>query len=545
MKLDLLIRGARVLTQDPERPRSQSIGVWRGQIIGVDEEIDHLVARRAVDVGGAVITPGFHDAHCHTTSYGVGLDLLDLTDALEPADVLDAVRRSAASLPPDHWVIGTGWRGGRHEGDAPSAGELDEAAAGRRVWLTHVSGHLCVVSSAVLEAVDVTSSTPDPVGGRVHRDVTGAATGILEDLAIDPVKELVGPASVDQLVQALDRATAQYVREGITAFTEAGIGCPGYDHGPREIAAYQQAGDLGVLRCRASLMIYSELLHHLPGHRNDQPGFGLDLGLRTGLGDAKLRIGAMKIWVDGSGIGGSAALTGGSETDGFQDSPDGIRAMIADAHRNGWQVAAHAMGDAALDLVLEGLESTADVLGCRRLRHRVEHAGVVRPDQIPRMAALGMVAVPQPVFIPTFGDALAAALGPERTTWSLRAASFLRAGVTVAGSSDRPVAPGAPLTGMQAMVERLTAQGEAYGADERVGAEIALAAWTTSAAYASHSDNEFGQIRSGHRADFVVLDDDPTRVDPGAIGKIDVLATVVDGEVVHDTGGLLPVQVEA
>lgn len=509
--------------------------------MGLDTEVDHLPAHRTVSLDGAVVVPGFHDAHCHTTSYGVSLSLLDLSTAADSAAVLDAVADWAAALPADAWVIGMGWQGSARSGEPPSLAALDRAAGGRGVWLTHVSGHSCLVNTPVLAAIGVTAQTPVPIGGRIEYDAEGRPTGVLEDMAMDLVKDHIGPASMERLIEAIGRATSQYVREGITSFTEAGVGCPGIDHSPVEIGAYQGARERGLLHARATLMVYSELLHHVPGHRDDTSTFGLDLGVRSGLGDPWLRVGAMKIWIDGSGVGGSAATTSDEGTDirGLQGAPEVLRKVIADAHRSGWQVAAHAMGDGALDLLLEALESVDDVPACRRRRHRVEHCGVVRPDQVARMANLGLVAVPQAVFVRAFGDALSEVLGPERTDWSLPVRTILTAGMVVAGSSDRPVAPGAPLVGMQSMVERLTETGAVYGPDERVSAESALHAYTRGAAYASHLEDSLGQLSPGLQADLVVLDADPTSVATAKIETIEVLATMVDGEPVHDPAGLL------
>lgn len=162
----------------------------------------------------------------------------------------------------------------------------------------------------------------------------------------------------------------------------------------------------------------------------------------------------------------------------------------------------------------------------------------MRPDQLSRFAELRVVPVPQHNFLYAFGDAMAAALGPERTPWSYRLRSLLDLGIVVPGSSDRPVAPGAPLPAMQSMVERLTETGAAYGADESVTALAALRAWTVGSAHATGHGDRKGALRPGHLADFTVLDADPTRVSPDRIGAIRILATSVGGTVAHDPLGL-------
>jgi predicted amidohydrolase YtcJ len=400
---------------------------------------------------------------------------------------------------------------------------------------------MCAVSSRVLRLL------PDPLPaaavGYVHRHPGGEPTGLLEEAAMELVKEIVGPGSVDDMVAAIDGATQQYVTEGITSITEAGIGCPGVDHSPLEMAAWQTGARRGQLRTRAHLMVYSELLHDLPGHPVDTGRFGLDLGIHTGLGDSRVRLSAMKIWLDGAGSAGQAAVSardGAAEHPDAQliDDPDRLTRIIVNAHRARWQVAAHAMGDRAVDLLLDALEQAGPEAEVRARRHRIEHGGLIRPDQIGRIRRLGVVVVIQPVFMREFGDALAHHFGEDRVGWSIRHRSLLDAGVVVAASSDRPVAPGAPLVGVRAMVDRLTAAGMTYGADERVAVEDALRAYTRGGAYAAGVEHEVGMISTRQRADLVVLDKDPTAIDTVAIESIGVLATMVGGQLVHDRAEL-------
>lgn len=535
--LDLLIRHATVHTMDPSRPRATSIGIWNGRIVGVDDEVAGCRATHVVDLDGATVVPGFHDAHCHTTSYGVAATQLELSDAPTTEAVLDRVAEHADGLPDGAWVVGVGYRDRDRPERHPTSAELDRAAGGRPVWLTHRSGHLCAVSSAVLRLLP--HPLPAAAVDYVGRDANGEPTGLLEEAAMELVKEVVGPGSVEDMVTAIEVATRQYVSEGVTSITEAGIGCPGVDHSPLEIGAWQVAARTGRAHTRAHLMVYSELLHDLPHHPADAARFGLDLGLHTGFGDDRVRIAAMKVWLDGAGSAGGAATGADGDPDAhLVDDPRRLRRIIVDAHRAGWQVAAHAMGDRAVDLLLDALEEAGSVAEVRRRRHRVEHGGLIRPDQVDRLRRLGIVVVIQPAFISEFGDALAHHFGPGRVDWSIRQRSLLDAGVVVAASSDRPVAPGAPLLGIRAMVERRTDSGEPYGARERVSAEEGLRAYTVHAAYAAGREHEVGTIAGRRFADLAVLDDDPTTVDAAAIEGIRVLATLVDGVAVHDPARL-------
>ncbi len=484
------------------------------------------------------MVPGFHDAHCHTTSYGLGLVLLDLTDIQGAAAILEAVAGYSRGLAPGDWVIGTGYGAGLPLGEHLTRDELDRAAGGRPVWLTHFSGHQCVVSSAVLSAVGISAGTVTE-RGRIGADPSGRPDGLLEEAAMDLVKDFVGPSSAEQLARAIDQATRQYASEGITSFTDAGIGCPGLDHSPVEIAAYQLAERAGWLRCRAQLMVHNEMMHELAAHDDDAIERGLDLGLHTGFGSDWLSVGAMKIWVDGLGIEGADG------TPDFDNDPELLRRDIIAAHRAGWQVAAHAMGDHAIDLVLDALaEAASDAdspppVQVSEPRHRIEHGALIRPDQLGRLAAAAITVVTQPILVTEFGDLISEVVAPGRLTEVFRARTLLDAGIAVAASSDRPVAPGSPLRGMQAMVQRLSGSGIVYGPAERVSPGEALAAYTTGAARAARAEQRRGRVAARQAADLVLLGDDPLTVPDEKIGAIEVLATMAGGQATFDAAGLL------
>ncbi len=230
----------------------------------------------------------------------------------------------------------------------------------------------------------------------------------------------------------------------------------------------------------------------------------------------------------------TAALTSpyegtAGDTGRFQDEPERIAALIVDGHLAGWQLAVHAIGDRAADLALDALERAQRLRPRPDARHRVEHAGLVRPDQLPRFAALGVSAVVQPNFLRSFGDDYATVMGEGRADWLYRGRGFLDHGVELVGSSDRPVTDGSPLRAIQFMVERLSLSGRSIGPDEAVTVDEALRAYTVAGARACRWEDAAGALAAGMRADLVVLGDDPHRVDPSRIGDIQVLATYVDG----------------
>ena len=545
MRVDTIWRGGNILTVDPARPRASALAVIGDRIVAVgdDADLDGLTADRTVELGGATVVPGFHDAHNHCVFFGMSLAELELStppvQRLE--DVYDAVAAAARETPAGGWIVGAGYDQNRlAERRHPTARELDAVAPDHRVWLRHTSGHMAVVNGPVLAEIGIDTAEV-PAGGQVERDEAGRPTGLLLETAQSLVRDLVYPYSVDDIVDAVDRATRHYLTEGITSAQEAGIGAGLVAWSPRELAAYAQARASGRLHVRTTLMVAADALHETGGSPDDLTTFGLDLGIATGLGDETLRIGPLKIFSDGSMLGRTAAMRADFADDpgnrGFlQRDPDELRELVRRAHRGGWQIATHAIGDLAVGTALDCYEHALRDLPRADHRHRIEHAGVVSAEDLERIARLGVIPVPQGRFVYELGDGMAAALGPERVLQSYRQRSFLDRGIPLPGSSDRPVVQGAPLSGIADLVLRRTAGGASYGPDEALTAMQALHAWTLGSAHAAFEEHRKGSLVPGKLADLAVLSGDLTAVDPEQIASLEVLATVVGGEVRHDVG---------
>ncbi|WP_221349822.1 amidohydrolase [Streptomyces beigongshangae] len=513
---------ARFRTMDPDRPIARELGVWRGRIVGLDEEVAALPARRVVDLQGATVLPGFIDAHVHLAWTGLKAATPTVAPCRSVDDVLAAVAEAAARTPAGGWanLVGYDQRGlGRHL----TAAELDGVSAGRKVFLMHDSGHGCMVNTAVLDLLPPGLADGD---------------GFLAEGDMGAARALRPPYSQRELADAIGRAAHACLAEGITGCAEAGIGGALFGHSPVELGAYQRAGDEGKLPLRVQLMVSADRLRPVAAHDDDGIPRALDLGLRTGFGGDRLSVGALKVYTDGGMMARTAALSrpyeGLDHTGRLQDDPETLTRTIVDGHLAGWQLAVHAIGDQAVDLALDALERAQRLRPRPGARHRVEHAGLVRPDQLGRFADLGVAAVVQPNFLRYFGDDYAAIMGEERAPWLYRGRGFLDHGITLVGSSDRPVADGSPLRAVQFMVERASASGRVIGPDEGVTVEEALRAYTVAGAFACHWEDSAGSLTPGKRADLVVLGDDPQRVEVSRIGDIDVVATFVDG---LETGG--------
>jgi predicted amidohydrolase YtcJ len=539
---DLLLVNANVLTMDQERSRANAVAVAGGRIVGIYDGEPDVTARNVVDLRGLTLIPGFHDAHNHMVGFGLSLTEIDLR--VGSLDELYArVAAKAATVPAGEWIIGAGYdqtKTGAH----PHRDALDAIAPGHRVWLKHTSSHMCVVNSVVLDDLGIAESAPDVDGGRVTTDAAGRPTGLLEERAQQLVGDLTHPYPLATLTDAVAAAGERYLAEGITSATEAGVGGGWIGQSPVELAAYVAARDQGRLHVRVELMVVSDALHALGAHPNDGIETGIDLGLRTGFGDDWLRLGPMKIFTDGSLVGRTAAMSapfdGEPGNSGYlQADADYLTGMIIAAHRAGWRVAAHAIGDRAIDLALDAFAAAADRYPRPDPRHRIEHFAAARPDQVARAAELGVIPVGQGRFASELGDGMLAAVGQGRHRWLYRQRSLLDAGLVISGSSDRPVASGAPLLGIHDMVNRRTATGAPFNDAEAITAAEALRAYTWGSAYAAKQERSKGSIAPGKLADFTVLSEDPTAVAANRVAGLEVAATFVDGVLRYAAPGLV------
>lgn len=548
MRVDLIIENARILAQTDDardRPAPDRLAVLHGRVAAVGEDCAGLDAARRVDAGGAVVVPGFNDAHAHSVWFGHTLIETGLAACAGLDDLYGRIAAAAAGLDadgagPDEWIVASGYNQMDTGGAYPDPAALDRAAGGRPVWIKHTSGHSCIVSGRAIALLGI-DGTERFDGGKVVVDDAGRPTGLLEESAMALVQRHLLPAPQERIVAALDAATRAYAAEGLTSVTDAGIGGGWIGHSAQEFAAYQAARERGLLRTRMQPMLVGDVLEEVP--LGDAAFRGLPGGLRSGLGDDRLQLGPVKMFLDGSILGNTARMSQGyhhcpTNHGYFQGDVDEMRGRALAAGRAGWALAMHAVGDEAIDLAIEVLRQLDDEGIRPPMPHRIEHGVVATPGQLDALARLGAAIVTQPYFVRVYGDGFRGYIGDERARVSYGMRSMLRHGLTLAGSSDRPVADGRPLAGMQSAVERLTESGWVYGADERLTAREALRAYTVGSAEVTGWGGRKGRLAPGYLADLTVLADDPTAVDPGRIGAIEVLATAVGGDPVFDGAGI-------
>lgn len=487
---------------------------------------------RVVRLDGATVLPGLIDAHCHVSDVGylaAGADCRQPSAPDIPA-IQDRLRQAAGRTPPGAWVTGSGYveyqlREGRH----PTRAELDVAVPDRPAVLYHTSLHACVLNSAALAEAGFADGQPDPPGGAFGRDATGRLDGVLFEGPMFALFERnfradLARMSAAQRAGLMQRAGQHFAALGVTAACDA-------DMRRDTLTAFAEADEHGALPMR----IYGLVVH-------DQVDWLLESGLRGRHSD-RLTADAVKIWADGGMSSRTAAIHGSYPVPPFGSgilsfSRDELTGMVGDFAARGFQVCIHAQGDRAIEAVLEAYAAVLgkEEAGGNPRRHRIEHAGAMYPALTARAAQLGIVVASQPGFLSTLGDGFAAAF-PESSDQLYAFASWRRAGIPVAGSSDAPVITASPLTGIRDAVLRRTAAGQVLGPGERVTARDALDMYTRAAAFAMHREAEIGSIEPGKLADFVVLDASPLAVDPERIADIQVLATVLGGTPVYQPSG--------
>nr|WP_254259419.1 amidohydrolase [Leucobacter chinensis] len=545
VQLDLIIHASDIVTLNPNRPRANRVGVLHGRIVGFDEELDGLTARREEQLGDAVVTPGLIDAHCHTSWWGLSLDSVDLSTVRSLAELYEKLDAAARALHVKHgaWIHATGFNQALTGGQFPSIERLDAITGDHPLYIRHTSGHAAITNTATLKLIGaLDEGFENPVGGAVVRDADGTPTGLIEESAQGLVQALLLPYSTERLVDAIDEATKRYAAQGITSFCEAGIAGGWIGHSPIEVSAYQAAAASGRLHARAQLMPTLDGLQPLTAHAADfqgeGSGLGASLGVTFGFGTDMVRLGHTKVFLDGSLLGATAAVTedycGHPHNTGYLlDEPGTYRERALAVYRAGWPLALHAIGDEAIDLALDLIGEAQERYGTLAVPCRIEHFGIARPEQLTRAAALGVAVTPQAGFIGPIGDQMAERVGPSREGWLYRGRSVIDAGILLAGSSDLPVADNNLRRSMQSAVDRLTSGGKVLGEAEVITPFEALRCYTEWAAIASGQGADRGTLEPGKLADFTAFSASPLTA--ANMNDLEIVATFVGGAATFDS----------
>jgi predicted amidohydrolase YtcJ len=519
-----ILYNAHVYSFDQARPEASVVVIDREKIaaLGGEELLDAFGARTSrEDMGGRVILPGLTDAHMHLMHYALGLQKVNVETSTKTA-ALQRVAERAAITPPGEWILGHGWQQNDWNGEFPSAAELDAVTSTHPVYLTGKSLHASWANSLALQAAGIGAGASDPVNGRILRNESGQPNGILLETAMDLVEKILPKPTPAQVADAIEAALPGLWKLGLT-------GAHDFDYRTAFIAL-QILDTAGRLKLRVTKSVPLDLLPHAHA-----------LGLRTGFGSQNLRIGSVKVFMDGALGPRTAAML-----QPYLNEPGNRGILNMDAEQFfehsrlaadvGLSMTAHAIGDRALHELLNGFEQLRGYErehGLPALRHRIEHVQVLHPDDAPRLGKLGIIASMQPIHATS--DMLAAEkYWGQRVDLAYAWRTQLDAGASLAFGSDAPVEAPNPFWGLHAAVTRRRPDGlpgsQGWHPEQCLTMREALEAYTVGAAYAACREEQLGRLSPGHFADLIVLEQDPFTCAPDELLGMQSSATMLGGE---------------
>ena len=538
---DLLISGGRVF-RGLSGGFAEAILVRSGRVAAVGSLADVQDAApartRRLDLGGRVAIPAFNEAHMHLLPYGLGLRQINLRpdDGVRTLDqVLSRVAAAAATMPPGEWVVGRGYDHlvldvGRH----PTAEELQRAAPDNPIYIVRTCGHMGAASTAALSLAGIGHNTPNPQGGAIERK-NGKLTGLLQERAQRLLSDHIPKPGEARMVDAIEAAGRDLASRGFASASDMMVGTV---DGLTDVAAYRRALQDGRLVQR--------MWQVLAGNPEGIATAAWESGMRPDHTHEMLAWGAVKTFADGSAGGLTAAFFDPYEADqggghGMLCFPDDVQhEMLARYHRQGWQLDIHAIGDAAIEQVLAGMEAadTPD-MPVQGRRHRIEHCGFLNAGQRRRMKARGILPVPQPAFMYEFGDVYLKVLGQARSAAAYPMRSWLDEGHNPSASSDCPVCAVNPFSNLYTMTTRRTVNGTVIGPDQCLSMEEAVHCYTWCGAYSQFAESSRGTLEPGQLADIAVLSTDIFAQEAESVREAQADLTLRGGLVLFDRHGEL------
>jgi len=525
--ISLAIVNARVWTGDARRPWADAVAVDGAHIaaVGSSAEVRKLAGAgtRVIDAHGAMVVPGFTDAHVHFIEGGFALQSVKLRDAKTKDEFVRRIAAYAKTLPAGTWILNGDWDHENWGGELPTRQWIDAVTPHNPVWINRLDGHMNLANTAALKAAGVTRAVKDVDGGTIVRDASGEPTGIFKDNAMGVVERVVPSPSAELVDRAL-RAAMQHVNEqGVVAVHHMG--------GWGDLAAFERAHKAGALTTRIYASVPLASWKRL-----------VDTVKARGHGDEWVRIGGLKGFVDGSIGSHTAAML-----EPFTDAPNDRGLMVnteadvyhwtSEADKAGLQVLVHAIGDRAIRTQLDIFERVARENGPRDRRFRIEHAQHIAPSDMARFGRLGVIPSMQPYHAIDDGRWVDKVIGPERAKGTYAFKSLLVSKARLAFGSDWYVAPPTPLMGIYAAVTRRTLDEKRPGGwvpEQKIAVEDALRAYTSGGAYAGFSEGTRGILKKGMLADLTMIDRDLTRIAPETIRDARIVRTIVNGKVVYE-----------
>ena len=516
---DLVLVNGNIIPMNPKQLKAQAIAIKHGKFeaVGTNKHIFSYIGKstKKIDLKGKTVVPGFIDTHVHGVSLGQVMSQINMRNAESIKEIQQKVKQKAKETPKGGWIVGRGWDQDKlAERRYPSRFDLDKAAPNHPVFLLRVCGHLGVANSKAIKLAGVTKKTKPPKSGRIDRDPkTGEVNGILRENALNLIYEILPKSTEEGLADKCLLACQRMVEEGITT-------AHWIINSANEMRVLQKLSNRNMLPQRIYLLIPVEYLDNLA-----------ELGLSTGFGSDKIKIGSVKILADGSLGARTAALRQPYEdapkTEGMLlYSQKQLEKFVEKAHKANLQLAIHTIGDRTVEIVLKIFKKVLRKTPKENHRHRLEHVSVLNPKLIKKMKELSIIASVQPHFVVS-DFWITDRLGETRARWTYAFKSLLKEGVITMGGSDAPVEPVSPILGIYAAVARKKFPQERLTVDE------ALCLYTINAAYGSFEEDVKGSIEKGKLADLVVLSEDPHKITPEQIRNVKVEMTIVSGNIVY------------
>ncbi|WP_240511874.1 amidohydrolase [Paludifilum halophilum] len=524
----------RFTTLEPSQPRAEAIYVENGWIRGVGstQEIRLQFGGpdvRRVDLDGGFAYPGLVDNHLHLIGYGMKRSMLDFSQVDSKKELLRAIAEKASQTPPGEWIRGLNWDENRFDQPLPpTLEELDAVAPRHPVLLTRTCYHVQAVNTAAFQEAGISRDLPDPPGGSLGRDESGHLTGLIYENASKLFLDAMPEPSYEKRKEWARAGMKDAISKGLTGVHTEDL---------------REAGSL-----RAVLNIYRDLIreeyylrtHHLIDHHYGEELREVEIS--AGDGDEWVRIGAMKLFADGS-IGGRTALLSEPYADdpgtrGMEiHSPEALQEWTRKARDLGMPIAVHAIGDQAAETAIRAMEAfPVQDLATGRFRDRLIHGQVLRRDLVDRLTRLQAVVDIQPRFVASDFPWVIRRLGPERLEYAYAWKTLLEAGIPCGAGSDAPIEPIDPLLGIHAAVTRTSPHHpsrEAYLPQQKLTPEQALLLYTFGSACTASEEEERGTLKVGKRADLSVFDRDLLRIHPEELLRAEAVMTVTNGRIAY------------
>lgn len=517
---------ARIWTGNTEQPWAEAMAIQGEEIllVGTNSEVQKLLGKSAniIDAKGRMISPGFNDAHIHFIDGGFGLSSVQLRDAKTRAEFIKRIGDFAKTIPAGSWIIAGDWDHTHWGGELPKASWIDSVSPNHPVFVQRLDGHMGLANSAAMKISKISAVTKDIDGGTITRDVNGSPDGIFKDNAMSLIyKNITEPS--DELKDRALAAAMDYVAEkGVTSIQNMGTW--------GDLEVFKRAHKNEKLKTRVFTAVPLSSWKKLEGEVK-----------KNGRGDNYLKIGGLKGFVDGSLGSHTAAFQ-----EAFSDTPadsgfmvtttEKLYTAISSADKAGLQLLIHSIGDKAIRELLNIFERVENENGRKDRRFRIEHFQHIAPADFPRITKLNLVASVQPYHAIDDGRWAEKVIGAERIKTTYAFKSLLEHKAVLAFGSDWFVAPPTPLEGIYAAVTRRTIDDKTpngWVPEQKITVEQALRAYTYGSAYASFDEKIKGVLKKGSLADFVILDNDITKIAPEKIKDVQVITTVVGGKIVY------------